>query len=78
MEPVLLSRALDDGPALEVPPIGMGTWSWGAPKWGWGTWEVRGEGLGRARAYSAWKSVSIDEPSVLKLRSSVRFSCATT
>ena len=35
---VRLPRALDDG-HLEVSCVGMGTWAWGAPKWGWGTWD---------------------------------------
>jgi len=50
MLPVRLPRALEDS-CLEVPPIGLGTWSWGAAKWGWGTWDAR---LDRATALAAW------------------------
>ena len=48
---VRLPHALKHDASIELPPIGVGTWSWGAPKWGWGTWDER---LNKKAAMAAW------------------------
>lgn len=48
---VHLPHAVKHDASIELPPIGMGTWSWGAPKWGWGTWDER---LNKKTAMAAW------------------------
>ena len=47
---VLLPRALDPT-ALHVPLVGLGTWAWGSPKWGWGTWDPH---LSQRSVAAAW------------------------
>ena len=50
---VRIRRALDDA-FLEVPAVGLGTWSWGAAKWGWRTWDARLTRRGVLRAWDAF------------------------
>ena len=52
-ETVRIRRALDDA-FLEVPAVGLGTWSWGAAKWGWRTWDARLTRRGVLRAWDAF------------------------